>query len=49
MPADIASQIVIMSSPAVAGHVTGQVVMVEGGMEGDLLWIIPNQTLNIIS
>ncbi|PSR79451.1 hypothetical protein PHLCEN_2v7038 [Hermanssonia centrifuga] len=36
-PQDIASQIVILSSPLVSGHVTGQVVMVEGGMEGRLL------------
>ena len=37
MPQDIASQIVILSSTAVSGHVTGQVIMVEGGMEGRLL------------
>ena len=37
MPADIASQIVILSSAKVSGHVTGQVIMVEGGMEGRLL------------
>jgi len=36
-PADIASQIVLLSSTAVSGHVSGQVVMVEGGMEGRLL------------
>ncbi|KIP06769.1 hypothetical protein PHLGIDRAFT_106623 [Phlebiopsis gigantea 11061_1 CR5-6] len=36
-PEDVASQIVILSSGAVSGHVTGQVVMVEGGMEGRLL------------
>ena len=37
MPEDIASQIVILSSSRVSGHVTGQVIMVEGGMEGRLL------------
>ncbi|TCD64844.1 hypothetical protein EIP91_003548 [Steccherinum ochraceum] len=36
-PIDIATQIVMLSSPIVSGHVTGQVVMVEGGMEGRLL------------
>ncbi|CAK5261922.1 unnamed protein product, partial [Mycena citricolor] len=34
---DIATQVVMLSSPSVSGHVTGQVVMVEGGMEGRLL------------
>ncbi|KIM89880.1 hypothetical protein PILCRDRAFT_812662, partial [Piloderma croceum F 1598] len=33
-PRDIANQIAILTSSAVSGHVTGQVVMVEGGMEG---------------
>ncbi|KAH0834173.1 NAD(P)-binding protein [Lanmaoa asiatica] len=36
-PLDVANQIVVLSSSAVSGHVTGQVVMVEGGMEGRLL------------
>ncbi|KAJ7104477.1 NAD(P)-binding protein [Mycena belliarum] len=36
-PWDIAAQIVVLSSPSLSGHVTGQVVMVEGGMEGRLL------------
>ncbi|KAF8189900.1 NAD-P-binding protein [Mycena galopus ATCC 62051] len=36
MPWDIATQIVVLSSPALSGHVTGQTMMVEGGMEGDL-------------
>ncbi|KAI5118725.1 hypothetical protein M0805_004523 [Coniferiporia weirii] len=36
-PSDIAHQIVFLASPVVSGHVTGQVVMVEGGMEGRLL------------
>lgn len=34
---DIATQVVMLSSSAVSGHVTGQVVMVEGGMEGRVL------------
>lgn len=34
---DIANQILLLASPVMSGHVTGQVVMVEGGMEGRLL------------
>jgi len=37
VPYDIATQIVILSSNKLSGHVTGQVLMVEGGMEGRLL------------
>ena len=36
-PTDIAQQIVILSSTKVSGHVSGQVLMIEGGMEGRLL------------
>ncbi|KAF8153931.1 NAD dependent epimerase/dehydratase [Crassisporium funariophilum] len=36
-PYDIATQIVILSSNKVSGHVSGQVLMIEGGMEGRLL------------
>ncbi|KAJ7602541.1 NAD(P)-binding protein [Mycena rosella] len=36
-PWDIAAQIVVLSSPSLSGHITGQVLMVEGGMEGRLL------------
>ena len=36
-PEDVAHQIVILSSNTVSGHVTGQVAMVDGGMEGRLL------------
>lgn len=36
-PYDVAAQIVLISSSAVSGHVTGQVIMVEGGMEGRVL------------
>ncbi|KAI0270426.1 NAD-P-binding protein [Gloeopeniophorella convolvens] len=35
--ADVANQIVLLSSAKVSGHVSGQVLMVEGGMEGRLL------------
>jgi len=37
MPWDVATQIVVLSSPKLSGHVTGQCLMVEGGMEGRLL------------
>lgn len=33
-PEDIAAQVVVLASPVVSGHVTGQVVTVAGGMEG---------------
>ncbi|EED83577.1 predicted protein [Postia placenta Mad-698-R] len=36
-PGDVATQVVFVSSTAVSGHVSGQVIMVEGGMEGRLL------------
>ncbi|KAF9791875.1 NAD-P-binding protein [Thelephora terrestris] len=36
-PLEIANQILVLASPTVSSHVTGQVVMVEGGMEGRLL------------
>ncbi|KAL5520247.1 hypothetical protein ACEPAG_9460 [Sanghuangporus baumii] len=36
-PSDVALQILVLASPIVSGHVTGQVIMVEGGMEGRLL------------
>ncbi|EJD05226.1 NAD-binding protein [Fomitiporia mediterranea MF3/22] len=36
-PSDVAHQIVVLASPIVSGHVTGQIIMVEGGMEGRLL------------
>lgn len=31
---DVANQIVLISSPSLSGHVSGQVLMVHGGMEG---------------
>lgn len=37
MPSDIASQVVIHASRKVSGHITGQVLMITGGMEGRCL------------
>jgi 3-oxoacyl-[acyl-carrier protein] reductase len=36
-PEDVAAQVVILASDRLSGHVTGQVVMVAGGMEGRLV------------
>ncbi|KAH9942841.1 hypothetical protein B0H21DRAFT_749656 [Amylocystis lapponica] len=36
-PEDVAHQVVLVSSSVVSGHVSGQVIMVDGGMEGRLL------------
>ena len=36
-PEDIARQVVALASDEISGHVTGQVVVVAGGMEGRLL------------
>ena len=36
-PEDVANQIVVLSSSTVSGHVTGHVLMVEGGSEGRIL------------
>ena len=33
-PEDVARQVVVLASDEVSGHVTGQVVIVAGGMEG---------------
>lgn len=35
---DIANAVVFLSSDALAGHITGQTLVVAGGMEGRLLW-----------
>ncbi|KAG2096359.1 uncharacterized protein F5147DRAFT_716824 [Suillus discolor] len=35
-PLDVANQIVVVSSSVVSGHVTGQVIFVEGGCVGDI-------------
>jgi Enoyl-(Acyl carrier protein) reductase len=34
-PQDVANQVAILSSGKLSGHITGQVLMIEGGMEGD--------------
>jgi 3-oxoacyl-[acyl-carrier protein] reductase len=36
-PEEVASQVVVLASDELSGHVTGQVVLVAGGMEGRLL------------
>jgi 3-oxoacyl-[acyl-carrier protein] reductase len=36
--ADIANAIVFLASPVAAGHISGQLITVAGGMEGRLLW-----------
>jgi 3-oxoacyl-[acyl-carrier protein] reductase len=33
-PEDVARQVIVLASPEISGHVTGQVVTVAGGMEG---------------
>ncbi|PRQ08503.1 SDR family NAD(P)-dependent oxidoreductase [Enhygromyxa salina] len=37
-PADVARAVVFLSSPALARHVSGEVITVAGGMEGRRLW-----------
>ena len=37
-PEDIANATVFLSSDALAGHITGQTLVIAGGMEGRLLW-----------
>jgi 3-oxoacyl-[acyl-carrier protein] reductase len=36
-PEDVARQVVVLASPLLSGHVTGQVVTIAGGMEGRVL------------
>lgn len=36
---DVANQIVLLASAKVSGHVTGQVLMVEGGMESRVFYM----------
>ena len=36
-PEDIANQVIVLASPNLSGHVTGQVVTVAGGMEGRVI------------
>jgi 3-oxoacyl-[acyl-carrier protein] reductase len=33
-PEDVAAQVVLLASDMLSGHVTGQIVVVAGGMEG---------------
>src|SRR3989442_913368 len=37
LPEDVARQVVVLASPLLSGHVTGQVVTVAGGMEGRVI------------
>jgi 3-oxoacyl-[acyl-carrier protein] reductase len=37
VPEDVARQVVVLASDEISGHVTGQVVLVAGGMEGRVL------------
>ena len=37
LPEDVAAQVVALASPTVSGHITGQVVVVAGGMEGRIV------------
>jgi 3-oxoacyl-[acyl-carrier protein] reductase len=37
-PEDIAHSAVFLSSDALARHITGQTIVIAGGMEGRLLW-----------
>jgi 3-oxoacyl-[acyl-carrier protein] reductase len=36
-PEDVARQVVVLASDELSGHLTGQVVVVAGGMEGRVL------------
>jgi enoyl-[acyl-carrier-protein] reductase (NADH) len=36
-PQDVANSIIILASSKISGHITGEIVMVSGGMEGRLL------------
>jgi 3-oxoacyl-[acyl-carrier protein] reductase len=37
-PDDVAHAVVFLSSDLLAGHITGQTIVIAGGMEGRLLW-----------
>jgi 3-oxoacyl-[acyl-carrier protein] reductase len=37
-PEDIANAAVFLSSDLLARHITGQILVIAGGMEGRLLW-----------
>ena len=34
---EVAAQVVVLTSPLISGHVTGQVIAVAGGMEGRVI------------
>jgi 3-oxoacyl-[acyl-carrier protein] reductase len=36
-PEDVARQVVVLASDEISGHVSGQVVVVAGGMEGRVI------------
>ncbi len=36
-PEDVAAQVVVLASDVLSGHVTGQMVVVAGGMEGRVI------------
>jgi NAD(P)-dependent dehydrogenase (short-subunit alcohol dehydrogenase family) len=36
-PEDVAAQVVVLSSPLLSGHLSGEVITVAGGMEGRLI------------
>jgi 3-oxoacyl-[acyl-carrier protein] reductase len=36
-PEDVARQIVVLASDEISGHVTGEMVVVAGGMEGRMI------------
>jgi len=38
-PADVAGAAVYLSSDTLAGHITGQTLVIAGGMEGRMLWL----------
>ena len=40
-PEDVAAQVVVLASDALSGHVTGQLVVVAGGMEGRTVHLDP--------
>jgi 3-oxoacyl-[acyl-carrier protein] reductase len=37
-PEDMANAVVFLASDALAGHITGQTLVIAGGMEGRMLW-----------
>ena len=37
-PADVAAAVLFLSSPTLAGHLSGQMLLTSGGMEGRVLY-----------